>query len=173
MCWEPITLIIYLAHWSSLYLVGGLVAKSCPILETPWTVTLQTAPPLEFSRQEYWNGLPFPSSKDLPDPGINQNLLHCWRILSCWATRAARLYIMALLFCAQRLGRIRPFETPWTVAPRLLRPWDSPGKSTGVGCHALLQGNLPDPGLLHSQVNSLPSEPPRKPNCSLELLREW
>ena len=43
--------------------------------------------------------------------------------------------------------------TPWTRAPRLLCPWDSPGKSTGVGCHFLLQGifsiqelNL---GLLH------------------------
>ena len=29
--------------------------------------------------------------------------------------------------------------TPWTVAHRLLCPWDSPGKNTGVGCHALLQ----------------------------------
>ena len=26
--------------------------------------------PLEFSRQEYWSGLPFPSPEDLPDPGI-------------------------------------------------------------------------------------------------------
>ena len=25
---------------------------------------------------------------------------------------------------------------------RLLRPWDSPGKNTGVGCHFLLQGTL-------------------------------
>jgi len=25
--------------------------------------------------------------------------------------------------------------TPWTVATRLLCPWDSPGKNTGVGCH--------------------------------------
>ena len=25
---------------------------------------------MEFSRQEYWNGLPFPTSGDLPDPGI-------------------------------------------------------------------------------------------------------
>jgi len=25
---------------------------------------------MEFSRQEYWSGLPFPSSGDLPDPGI-------------------------------------------------------------------------------------------------------
>ena len=30
---------------------------------------------------------------------------------------------------------------------RLLRPWDFPGKNTGVGCHFLLQGNLPDPGI--------------------------
>ena len=32
------------------------------------------------------------------------------------------------------------FATPHTVARRLLSPWDSPGKNTGVGCHALLQG---------------------------------
>ena len=36
---------------------------------------------------------------------------------------------------------------------RLLCPLDSPGKNTGVGCHSLLQGRLPDPGwnlgLLH------------------------
>ena len=29
---------------------------------------------------------------------------------------------------------------------RLLHAWDFPGKSTGVGCHFLLQGHLPDPG---------------------------
>ena len=42
--------------------------------------------------------------------------------------------------------------TLWTVA-RLLCPWDSLGKNTGVGCHFLLQGILPtqgsNPGLLH------------------------
>ena len=39
-------------------------------------------------------------------------------------------------------------ETPMDCSPtRLLRPWDSPGKSTGVGCHALLQGDLPDAGI--------------------------
>ena len=44
---------------------------------------------------------------------------------------------------------------------------DSPGKITGVGCHALLQGNLPNPGIEPRspalQADSLPSEPPRKP----------
>ena len=37
------------------------------------------------------------------------------------------------------LSRVGLFATPWTVAPRLLCPWDSPGKNTGVGCHFLLQ----------------------------------
>ena len=42
---------------------------------------------------------------------------------------------------------------------RLLCPWDSPGKNTGVGCHCLLQGIFPNQGsnprLLHWQVGSL------------------
>ena len=38
---------------------GGLVAKSCPILVTPWTVACQAPLSMGFSRQEYWSGLPF------------------------------------------------------------------------------------------------------------------
>ena len=34
-----------------------------------------------FFRQEYWSGLPFPSSEDFPDPGNKPVLLHCRRIL--------------------------------------------------------------------------------------------
>ena len=37
---------------------------------TPWTVAHQAPPTMEFSRQEYWSGLPFPSPGDLPNPGI-------------------------------------------------------------------------------------------------------
>ena len=37
---------------------------------TPWTLALQAALSMEFSRQEYWSGLPFPSPGDLPDPGM-------------------------------------------------------------------------------------------------------
>ena len=37
---------------------------------TPWTVAYQAPPSMGFSRQDYWSGLPFPSSGDLPDPGI-------------------------------------------------------------------------------------------------------
>ena len=37
---------------------------------TPWTVAYQALPSMGFSRREYWSRLPFPSSGDLPDPGI-------------------------------------------------------------------------------------------------------
>ena len=37
---------------------------------TPWTVACQASLSLGFSRQEYWNGLPFPSPGDLPNPGF-------------------------------------------------------------------------------------------------------
>ena len=39
---------------------------------TPWTVAHQAPLSMEFSRQEYWSGLPFPSPGDLPDPGIER-----------------------------------------------------------------------------------------------------
>ena len=52
------------------------------------------------------------------------------------------------------LSRAWLFATPWTVAcTKLLHPWDLLGKSTGVGCHFLLQGIFPiqesNPGLLN------------------------
>ena len=42
---------------------------SVRLYATPWTVAYQAPLSMEFSRQEYWSGLPFPSSRDLPDPG--------------------------------------------------------------------------------------------------------
>ena len=40
------------------------------LFAAPWTVAHQAPPSMEFSRQEYWSGLPFPSPGDLPDPRI-------------------------------------------------------------------------------------------------------
>ena len=51
------------------------------------------------------------------------------------------------------------FVTPSTVVHRLLRPWNSPSKNTGVGCHFILQGIFLtqglNPCLLHWQADSL------------------
>ena len=51
---------------------GGviLVAKSCPTLATPWTVAHKAPLSMGSPRQEYWNGLLFPSPGNLPNPGI-------------------------------------------------------------------------------------------------------
>ena len=47
-----------------------LVIQSCLTLCDLWTVTCQVLLSMEFSRREYWNGLSFPTSRDLSDPGI-------------------------------------------------------------------------------------------------------
>ena len=49
---------------------GGLVAKLCLPLATPWTVALSDSSIRGILRQEYWSGWPFPPPGDLPDPGI-------------------------------------------------------------------------------------------------------
>ena len=55
---------------------------------------------------------------------------------------------------------------------RLPCPWDYPGKNTGMGCHCLLQGNLPDPGIEPGspalQADSLLSEPLGEPNSEIQ-----
>ena len=62
--------------------------------------------------------------------------------------------------CVVRSRSVRPCGLR---PPRLLWPWDPPGKNTGVGCHALLQGIFLTQGwtlclwnLLPWQVGSLP-----------------
>ena len=67
---------------------GGLVMKLCPTLCTPWTVTCQASLSMEFSRQDYWSGLPFPSPKlskqgdniqscHTPFPILKQSIVPC------------------------------------------------------------------------------------------------
>ena len=66
---------------------------------------------------------------------------------------------------------ISDYLQPHRLQPtRLLCPWNSPGKNTGMSCHSLLQGFLPTQGssqsllgLLLWQADSLPLAPPGKP----------
>ena len=48
------------------------------LIAIPWTAARQAPLSVEFSRQEYWSGLPFPSPGDLPDPGIKHRTLELW-----------------------------------------------------------------------------------------------
>ena len=45
------------------------------LFATLWTLACQAPLSMEFSRQEYWSGLPFPPPGDLPDPGIQPTFL--------------------------------------------------------------------------------------------------
>ena len=45
-------------------------AQLCPTLRPHGLLACQAPQPMEFSRQEYWSGLPLPSPGDLPNPGI-------------------------------------------------------------------------------------------------------
>ena len=70
-----------------------LVPHLCLTLRWPLVcVACQALLSMGFPRQEYWSESPFPSPGDLPNPRIklpNPSLLHCRRILYCWATREA------------------------------------------------------------------------------------
>ena len=77
---------------------------------TPRTAAHQALLSLGFSRQEQWSGLPFPS------PTFENGK---WK----WSR--------SVLSDSSQPHGLKP--------TRLLRPWDFPGKSTGVGCHFLHQ----------------------------------
>ena len=74
--------------------------------------------------------------------------------------------------CAKQVASVLSNSVlPYGLQPaRLPCPWNSPGKNTGVGCCALLQGIFWTQGsnhisyaYLHWQVSSLPLVPPGKP----------
>ena len=55
---------------------GGLVAKSCLALATPWTIACQAPLSMGFSRLEYWSGCHFLLQRIFPNQGSNLCLLH-------------------------------------------------------------------------------------------------
>ena len=76
-----------LYHWAN---KKGCSLSHVRLFVVPWTVAHQAPLPTEFSRQEYWSGLPFfLIPRDLPTQGSDTSLLHilhCMQILHHWAT---------------------------------------------------------------------------------------
>ena len=67
-----------------------------------WTGVLQAPLSMEFSRQEYWNVLPFPSPGDLPDPEIEPGS----------PALAGGFFTTAPSVVVQLLSRVQLFTTP-------------------------------------------------------------
>ena len=67
----------------------------CSILSnsvTPWTAACHPPLSMEFSRQEYWSGLPFPTPGDLPHPGI-ESVSPAWQVDSLPLCHLGNLYV--------------------------------------------------------------------------------
>ena len=79
---------------------------------TLWTIAHQAPLPMEFSRQEYWSGLPCPPAGDLPDSGIEpvNPALADGFFASEPQGKPLRLSFVQLL------SRVQLFATPWTAA---------------------------------------------------------
>ena len=104
--------------------------------------------------------------------------VHCWweckLVQPLWRTvrrfpKRTKKRIAMCVCCSsvQLLSCVQLFATPWTIPTRILCPWNSPGKNTGVGSHSFLQGIFPtlglNLGLPHFRQIFLPSESPGKP----------
>ena len=78
----------------------GSVCSVMSYSETLWTVTSQAPLSLEFSRQEYWSGLQFPSPGDLPDPGIKSRspALQADSLLMDLQAKPTERYYMSFFF---------------------------------------------------------------------------
>ena len=74
------------------------------LLATPWIAAYQAPLPMEFSKQEYWCKLPFPTPGDLPDPGIKPGSLTSPALAGGFFTAAAALL--------SRFSRVRLCATP-------------------------------------------------------------
>ena len=88
------------------------------LLVTSWTVAHQAPPSMEFSRQEYWSGVPLPSPSNLKS----------------WAE-------------LKSLSCVRLFATPWTVAPQAPRSMGFSGHEYWSGLPFPSPGDLPDQGI--------------------------
>ena len=71
---------------------------------TPWTVARQALVSMEFSRQEYWSGLPFPPPGHLPDPGIKPTSFVSAASAGGFFTTCATWEAQALIGCQLKLA---------------------------------------------------------------------
>ena len=87
------------------------------LFATPWTVAYQAPPSMEFSRQKYWSGLPFPSPGDLPNPGIEPRSPALQAdALPSEQPRKPKELLNPLLLLLSRFSRVRLCATPLTAA---------------------------------------------------------
>ena len=150
--------------WSVVASLCLLIAKEkllsrVQLFATPWAVAYQAPQSMEFSRQEYWSRLPFPSPGDLPNPGTEPGspTLQADTLLSDPPGKPVIHRLKVSESCSVMSDSLWPHG--------LYSPWNSPGHNTGVSIS--FSRGLPHPGIKPRspalQADSLQSEPPGKP----------
>ena len=129
---------------------------------------------MEFSKQEYWSGLPCPPPEDLPIPRIESTSLGHSELRSCSSNIlgvSVGCFQMKLIFksvCVLVSHLFQFFLTPWTVAHQAPLSMGFPKQEYWSKLPFPSLGDLPYPGIEPRspalQIESLPSELPRKPN---------
>ena len=76
-----------------------------------------------------------------------------FKTLFTWGILLQYIELRRYLCSVNHSSRVWLFATPWTIALSLLCPWNSPGRTTGMDCHFILQRIFltlgSNPGLLH------------------------
>ena len=101
---------------------------------TLWTVAHQAPLSMEFSRQEYWSGLPFPPPGDLPDPEIKTESCttpaFAGRIFYHRATWETLWYTHAMEYQPENSGTCYNMDEPWKHCAK----WNSPVTKRQILC---------------------------------------
>ena len=122
---------------------------------TPWTVPLS----MDFPRQEYWSGLPFPSSGDLPNPGIEPGSpALCRQILYCLCHREGTPNTLHLWWNSSQvciLFTAWVFPEDWVPVP-YHGLWGFPGGSEDSACNAGDPGSIPGLGRSSAERKGYP-----------------
>ena len=118
---------VWICTHSKLYTRGVCACvQSCPTLSNPIGCTLPSPSVVEFSRQECWRGLPFSTSRDVPDPGIEPDLSHLlyWQAnpLQCATWEPLYTQYFGLIDCSIYIHLLVYFFQ-WTFIPHLIICW--------------------------------------------------
>ena len=130
-----------------------------------WTVAHKAPPCMQFCRQEYWSGLPFPSPRHLSNPGIEPGSPALRAdVLPSEPPGNHKVLTEQSVVNVKSLSPVQLFVTPWTVAYQAPLSMGFSRQEYWNGSPLPSPGDLPNPGI-----------EPASPNCRQTLyhLSHW
>ena len=101
-----------------------LVIQSCPDSAALWTAARHVSLSMQFSKQEYWSGLPCPPPGDLPDSGTGHVILYH---LTTWKVHISCKYI--LLYILNIFPTSRDFDVLYSQGLGSYSVWEKKKKA--------------------------------------------